>query len=112
MCFRIFAKNACENIFVVFAFCLKTLQGIPTENIASAICLKHVRVLFYKEETIPKCLLFTLLICLPIEVQLDAIINFKEEIIHLINVPIYKYSLRILYLYKCVCIYAFYLRSI
>lgn len=33
ICFRIFAKkNACENIFVVFAFCLKTLKGIPTGN--------------------------------------------------------------------------------
>lgn len=41
-------KNACENIFVVFAFRLKTLQGIPTENIGSAICWKHVGVLFYK----------------------------------------------------------------
>lgn len=33
MCFGIFAKNACENIFVGFAFWLKALQGIPTENI-------------------------------------------------------------------------------
>lgn len=79
--------------FVVFAFCLKTLQGIPTENVTPAICLKDVGVLFYKEETMPKCVLFTLLLSLPIQVQLDAKINFKEEIYDSINVPIYKYSL-------------------
>lgn len=36
-CFSIFAKNACENIFVVFPSCLKMLQEIITENIAPAI---------------------------------------------------------------------------
>ena len=93
-CVSGFLKNkVCEHIFVVFTFCLKTLQGIPTENLTSAICLKHVGVSFYKEETIPKSLLFTLLILLPIQVQLDTVISFKEEVNHLINVPIYKYRL-------------------
>lgn len=63
--FRDFCKKCLWKYFCWFCFLTEGIAGNSNWKNTSAICLKHVGVLFYKEETIPKWLLFRLLISFP-----------------------------------------------